>query len=451
MKTLICGGAVCLDAGFVNCDVLLSEGKIERIGENLTFDSNVIRVDATGLWVIPGLIDFHVHMDDRIGGVPLADTYHSGSMAAVLSGITTLIGFVTQSPERSLSTCIAEAEQKVNYRSFCDAAFHLTPTHFADSDWDEIGRLVKAGYRTFKFYTTYREAGLYQDYDSLRRILTRLSALGARVLIHAEDQNRLDEIAASLSLLPEAYSHAWLRLPEIERIAIERVIQFGRETGAAVHIVHVSTPEGAERIGNARTDFEITCETAPHYLLFTEEQLRGADGHRYLCTPPLRSPESRAALTKQAASGVFDIFATDHAAFSREDKDRYRASFGKVPSGLAGVGALFPLLYKMLVLKHNVPMHELVQRLSANPAKLAGLFPRKGTIRVGADADLLLLNPNGSPRPVRSSLADCYEPYVNHTTTLDFRYVFLRGEVVVKDNRITKPDRPTGRHIRAVE
>lgn len=444
MNTLIRGGQVCLDAGIEVCDVLFKDSKIVRIGKDLKVDTDCSVYDARDCYVLPGMIDFHVHMDDRIGGFELADSYHSGSQAAVLAGITTLIGFVTQDREHRLSECIQIAAHKVRGQCYCDVAFHLTPTRFGNDDWRDIWNLLEAGYHTFKFYTTYREAGLYQSYSELQEILTQIQGNGVRVLVHAEDQNVLDDAAQSYTGASEAFTHTKLRPPEAEVQAIAKLIELSRETDVPLHIVHVSTAEGARLIQEARADTQLSCETAPQYLWLNEDYLNGEHGHRYLCTPPLRSEANRERMEALAVDGNFDIFATDHCAFTRQDKDANRSDYAGVPNGLAGTGALFPLMYELLVEKHGCSLCEVVKRLAKIPAQLAGLFPDKGTIRVGADADLVILKTNGEPRAIRSSLVDCYETYPSHTTTLDVRGVFVRGKQVVDDNRLIDTESPSG-------
>jgi len=147
---------------------------------------------------------------------------------------------------------------------------------------------------------------------------------------------------------------------------------------------------------------------------------------------------------------MFDIYATDHCAFTRHDKDLYRSDFLKVPNGLAGTGALFPLLYELLTVKHSMPLHDIIKHLSATPAHLAGLFPDKGTIRVGADADLMILTLNGHAREIHSSYADCYEPYSENKTTLDFKKVFVGGKLTVSHNELVSPDAPAGKVLGAI-
>jgi dihydropyrimidinase len=279
--------------------------------------------------------------------------------------------------------------------------------------------------------------------------MKRMFFLGMRLLIHAEDQPTLDKAAEKTSDMIGPFSHTELRPPEAEVHAIERIIELARETGCQVHIVHVSTAEGAELIRNSKMNAQISCETSPQYLCLNDRRLLDKNGHRYLCTPPLRSELNRARMEALALEGAFDIFATDHCAFSCHDMDLHRDDFRKVPSGLGGVGALFPLIYNLFAEKHSCSLPTIVKHLSTRPAQLAGLFPDKGTIRVGADADLVVLDLKGSSREIKSSYSDCFETYPNSYTTLDFRYVTLRGNPVVVDNRLANPASPSGKSLGA--
>jgi dihydropyrimidinase len=446
MSTLITGGTVYLDDGPAQVDVLIEGEHIVAIGHGLQTPHAEV-LPANGLAVLPGMIDFHVHMDDLIGGVPLADSYRTGSQAATLTGITTLIGFVTQSAEHSLSQDVHIASDKVNNQSFCDVGFHLTPTRFAEHDWGDIEDLIARGFRTFKFYTTYKRAGLYQSYESLRTLFARLSTLNVRILVHCEDEDILQRAEAFITNFSSAISHARRRPPEAEVTAIEKIIALAEATNAKAHIVHVSTAEGTRTIQRAAVKGGVTCETAPHYLLLNDDLLAAPNGHRWICSPPLRSEMNRAHMEDLAAGGAFDIFATDHCAFMRTDKDARKDDVRNIPNGIPGVGTLVPLMHELLCIKHGKTLDELRIRLSRNPAQLAGLYPRKGTIQVGADADLVLLAENGSPRTIRASLSDVWDPYAGRTTTLDVRHVFLRGREVVHNNRLTDADHPRGKAL----
>ena len=401
-------------------------------------------VDAAGLHVLPGMIDVHVHVDDVIAGRELADTFPTASELAVRTGVTTLAGFATQRAGETMAGALARCRARVEGRSRCDVAFHLTPTVWP-WDWAEVERLVAAGSTTFKLYTTYREAGLYTDYERLGEVMTRLAALGARLMVHCEDDSELAAVDPSGLDLADPRSHAALRAERAEVAAVERVIELASRTSCAVHVVHVSTADALARIAAARSRARVTCETAPQYLRLSEAALAGPNGHRFICTPPLRPETTRVRLEADAAAGSFDVFATDHCAFTRSDKDAHRGDVRAVPSGLAGIGALVPTVFELVVKRHHRPLGEMALRLSANPAKLLGVYPRKGAIAVGSDADLVVVDPNGPPQPIVSTLADAWETYPGRTTTLQVRRVLQRGRTVVEDGATVDLRRPGGR------
>jgi dihydropyrimidinase len=441
-RRLIQGGTVVTESGAAHLDVRIVGESVAGVGR-LSPEPGEAVLDATGLFVLPGMLDAHVHVDDRIGEFGLADTFATASEIAVRTGVTTLAGFVTQGSAETLSEAVARCVARGAGHSHCDFTFHVTPTGWP-WDWGEIATLLKRGFSTFKVYTTYREAGLFTDYGRLGEVMAGLAALGARLLVHCEDDRMLADAGASRIDPRDARSHAVLRPERAEVVAIGKVLEIAARAGCQLHIVHVSTVEGANAINEARRRCLVSCETAPHYLLLDETALAGNDGHRFLCTPPLRPSATREELNATAATGAFDLFATDHCAFTKADKDRHRDDIRDVPKGLAGIGALVPLMFELLVKRHGLPLAELATRLAANPARLMGLFPHKGTIAVGSDADLVILDPAGPERPVVSSLTDCYESYTGRTTTLDVRHVFVRGLPVVEANALIPNTRPNG-------
>jgi len=442
---LIRGGTVWTPEGARRVDVRVRGESIADVGD-LTPAPRETVIDATGLHVLPGMIDVHVHVDDTIGGRDLADTFATASELAVRTGITTVGGFVTQRRGETLTEAVARCRARVLGRSHCDVAFHLTPTVWP-WDWDEVGGLVSGGFTTFKVYTTYREAGLYADYRRLGDVMRRLASLGARLLVHCEDDGLLAAVDSSVLDLSDPRTHAALRPERAEVVAVERLLELAARTGCGVHVVHVSAADSLARIAAARAGASVTCETAPHYLRLSETALAGGHGHRYLCTPPLRPEATRVRLEADAAAGSFDLFATDHCAFTRADKDARLDDIRAVPSGLAGIGALVAVLFELLVKRHRRPLGELALRLAANPARLLGAYPRKGAIAVGSDADLAVVDPNGPPQAVTSTLADAYETYPGRTTTLNVRRVLVRGRVVVEDGSLADARRPAGRTL----
>lgn len=442
MRTLIKNGTVYLEDSSRITDVLVEDGVIASLEKTDYTIDNCQVIDAKDLHVLPGLIDIHTHLDDAIGKYQLADSWTSGSGIAVINGLTTLCTFITQQPGRPLQDSVERALEKAENKAYCDHTFHLTPVSFGKSDWAYIEKLLGERFRTFKFYTTYREAGLFLDYGKLRDVMTRIKNMGAKALVHCEDDAILTAARSKIADPTKAFSHALSRPPEAEREGIKRVLDIVEKTKCPCHIVHVSTAEGAKLISQARQDLPVTCETGPQYLFLSDERLKEPDGHRYICSPPLRTESNRIEMQALAQNGAFDVYATDHCAFVRKDKDENRSDFTRVPSGLAGVGALVPLIYE---LHHD--LQALARHLALNPAKVAGLYPRKGVIRKGADADLVIFDVLGEERPLRSSLSDVYESYPGKTTRLEIKQELLRGEILIENGRLKDREKFTGKRI----
>jgi len=304
-----------------------------------------------------------------------------------------------------------------------------------------VAALVARGFATVKLYTTYREAGLHSSYERLAEVMPRLAGLGATLLVHCEDDASLLDPEAEGADLADPYSHARLRPEAAEVEAVRRVVELSERTGCPTHVVHVSTADAAELVANARArGIPVSCETTPHYLLLESSCLGDPDGSRVLCTPPLRNETTRQRLEALAVAGAFDLLATDHCAFTKKDKDGWSGSdFRVLPCGIAGVGALAPLAFELLVRRHGRPLSELVRLLAAGPARLLDTYPRKGVVAVGSDADLAIVDPEGPPRPIRSTFADAWETWPGRTTTWTPRYVLrsgLRCEIGSSESRV---------------
>jgi len=242
-------------------------------------------------------------------------------------------------------------------------------------------------------------------------------------------------------------AHARSRPPQSEILAVREVLHRAERQNVAVHIVHVSTPAALELIQEARQSVRVTCETCPQYLFLDESWLRREDGHRWICSPPLRTVPMRDTLVNMAREGAVDLFATDHCAFDREDKDRYCNSVKEVPNGLAGIGALPHLVFALLAQHGDDAVIEMVRRLSEQPARLMGVFPRKGSLQPGADADLCICRTLNSGQQVQSSMGNVHEPYPGLQKTLQFDRVYLQGAEIVRDGRLLNPGERRGKML----
>lgn len=443
MKTCIYNGTVVFRDHLEQIDLLIENERITALGSQNALPEADTCIDASDCYIFPGFIDIHTHLDDMIANKYLADTYKSGSQIALLNGITTFCSFITQKPDETLATAIEAAKSKALGNSYCDYMWHLTPTRFGAMDWEEIENCINNGFNSFKFYTTYRKAGLYTTYDDLENRIKLLNLKGCVALIHCEDDALLEKARQGEHVWQDPLTHSRIRPMEAEVTAIKKIIEISRRTGARIHIVHVSTPEGIELI-QAATDVQATCETCPQYLFLDESYLARQDGHRWICSPPLRSHEQRKKLCSQAQNGDINMLATDHCAFRKTDKDDCNSDVRQAKSGLAGLGALPHLCFKLFQMEKNEKaMVRIANMLSTSPAKFIGQYPRKGAIRKGSDADLTVINPAGPEKSIVSSLADTYETYPELKTTIEIKYVFLRGQLVVK-NGLLQTREPMG-------
>jgi dihydropyrimidinase len=317
----------------------------------------------------PGVCDFHVHVGEKIGGYDLRDDFSDLDRIAQKRGIAAIGAFVTDEESLPLAEKLrrmrGDAEEHFSGQVF----WHLTPVK---TTAEELIPLLGPDC-DLKLYTTYKDAGIYSSYEEIGRWMEELSGLKTRILVHCEDDATIEKASAEHPF-NTPFAHT-LRRPEIaEKIAVERILDLAVKHGHPVHIVHVSTPGAALLIAQAKADFSgITCETAPHYLLYNEDRLKGKNAHRWLCTPPYRSERSRGMLVELLQDGVFDIIASDHCAFTVEDKDRFKATPEKVPCGISGLDSLFASCYHKLVQQGAISLERLVGLSCLRPAELMGL------------------------------------------------------------------------------
>lgn len=426
MKKVLHGGLVWQDTGFAKLDLVTENGVIIQVGEKLFFPEAEI-IDCRDSFLLPAVCDAHVHIGEKVCGLNLADDWQSLSKLAEKCGTAAIGAFLTEASssedeEKILSMQYEEAKEKAQ-KEFCGKVhWHFTPKN---SEVKDILPLLENNC-DLKFYTTYKENGLYRSYEEIERWMEELSDLQPTIFVHCED----DKIIAKYSEA-NPFHHPFgctLRRPESAEIkAVERILDLAVKHNYPVHIVHVSSPKSVLLINEARTSAPVTCETAPQYLLLNDSYLQRSDGHRWLCTPPLRSENSRGLLVELLQDGLIDVVATDHCPFTKEDKDRYKDNLEQVPSGLAGMGVTFPLLYEQLVHPDIITLDSLIALLSINPARLLNIYPSFGSLGKGSKADIIILKrePASKPIPVIPSFANTYNPWQDFTHHADF--TFFRG------------------------
>lgn len=423
-------------------DLLLENGRVAQVGESLT-DPAAEVIDAAGRLVFPGFIDAHTHMDLPVCGTVTADDFASGTAAAILGGTTCLVDFATQEAGETLAQGLSNWHRKADGRSSCDYAFHMAISQWRPDVREELPDMIREGVTSFKVYLTY--GNMVSDRE-LYEVLLALKPLGSIVGVHCENDGIIQATAALLKgqgvTGPEGHPRS--RPDEAEAEAIHRLLTVARLVDVPVVVVHLSTEKGLEEIRRARAGGQkVYVETCPQYLLLDDSLYSQPDfrGARYVCSPPLRKRRDQEALWGALAAGEIDTVSTDHCSFTLAQKDAGRGDFSKIPGGMPGVEERVALLYTYGVETGRLSLTELVRRLAANPARLYGMYPRKGALLPGSDADVVLWDPKAETTIARSNRHSAcdYAPYEGWRLKGRAETVLLRGQRVVENGELCRP------------
>jgi dihydropyrimidinase len=396
---LLRGGTITSDGRSFPGDILVTGGKIVAVGESLAATAGGARViDASGCLVFPGGVDPHVHLELETPEGISSDDFSSGSRAALAGGTTTIIDFVTPRRNESLPTALA-ARRAAAQNSACDYGLHLSVTGWSDQTLPELEECCRgAGIGSVKAYLAYKETIGLDDGEFLA-LLDAARKLNFLTLVHAESGDMVSYLQRQLMAAGKtsAGSHPLSRPPEVEGDSVQRALLMARLAGVPLYVVHVSTRQGIDAVAAARRRGQAAiAETCPQYLLLDEDRYQGepSSAALHVMSPPLRQREHQAALWEALASGVAQAVGSDHCPFSLDDKRRHAADdFTRVPGGTGGVEYRLPLLYSFGVRTGKISLARFVDLVATRPAKLFGLYPRKGAIRAGSDADLVVWDP----------------------------------------------------------
>ena len=444
-RTLIRGGTVVTASDTFTADVWIEDGTITglvAVGTAQTAPADHL-IEAGGCYVIPGGIDAHTHMDLPFGGTTASDDFATGTIAAAHGGTTTILDFAIQqkggSMRAGLDTWYAKAEGK----AAIDYGFHLIMTEANQSALEEMGSLVQEGITSFKMFMAYPGVFLVDDQQIFRAML-RAGELGALITMHAEIGLPIDVLVRrALDAGHTAPVYHALTRPEVaEATGTERAIALAEMAKVPVYMVHLSAQRALERVMEARDrGLPAYAETCPQYLFLSEDDLRGKDGDEwqgagYVCTPPLRPAHHHEHLWRGLRNYDLQCVATDHCPFCMKDqKELGRGDFSKIPNGMPGVETRLHLLWEG-VRAGRISMNRFVEITATAPAKIFGLYPRKGTIAVGADADIVVWDPAREKILGKDTLhmrVD-YSPFEGRKVVGTPAAVLSRGELIVKDD-----------------
>jgi len=409
MRTLIKNGTLVTAAESYPADLLLADGQIVLMGQDLPADGAEV-VDARGKFVLPGAIDVHTHLELPFGGTVASDDFYTGHKAAAFGGTTTHIDFVIQDKGETLHQAVERWHRRSDPKAVIDYGYHMAITDLTPAVMDEIPSMAAEGITTLKLFMAYK--GLFQIDDStLFKTLMKAAEAGMMVMVHAENGDVIDVLVkdalAKGHRTPEW--HALTRPPWAEAEATMRATALAGIAGAPLYVVHVTNGLAVDQIAYGRArGLSVMGETCTQYLFFTIDNLRQPDGSKWVCSPPMRTQADNAALWQALANNSLQAVSTDHCPFFFDGtqpieyeghpiaipgKELGKDSFEKIPNGVPGIEDRMPILWTYGVGQGRFSLNRLVEIACTNPAKIFGLYPRKGTLAVGADADVVIWDP----------------------------------------------------------
>lgn len=437
MKTLIRNGRIVTAQDDYHADVLIEHESIAAIGRNLTVQADAV-FDASGLLVLPGGIDVHTHLDMPFGGTVSSDDFETGTRAAAFGGTTTLIDFAMQTKGQSMRTALDTWFAKADGRAAIDYSFHMVVTDLPDAKIEEMNSLIRDGVTSFKLFMAYPGVLMVDD-ATIFKAMRAASRSGGLICMHAENGSVIDlivqEALAQGKTAPKY--HALTRPTAAEAEAVGRAVALAEMADAPVYIVHLSSAAALEKVREARErGIPVYAETCPQYLFLSIEDYDrpGFEGAKYVFTPPLREKWNQEELWKGLANDHLQVISTDHCPFCfKEQKELGKNDFTKIPNGGPGIENRLSLVYNGGVKTGKITLNRFVELVSTAPAKMFGLYPKKGTIAVGSDADLVLFDPKAETTISASThhMRIDYSLYEGWRVCGSARKVFSRGKLIV--------------------
>ncbi|MCP4542478.1 MAG: dihydropyrimidinase [Chloroflexi bacterium] len=434
---LIQNGMLVTSDDVIKADLLVHGERIQAIGLGLSAANDTTVIDAAGCYVLPGIIDAHTHIYLDTGIYRTADDWFAGSCTAACGGVTTVVDFATQFRGQGLREAV-EARMEEARDSVIDYGFHVMVTDLPPEREGELADLVEMGVPSVKFYTTYRP-NYYADDATILRLMTACADLGIVPLVHCENDALVTaQTGALLSAGETGWRYHGRSRPAVaEQEAVQRVLFLAEVAGCPVHVCHCSSAHSVAQVVDARDNGQIvTCETCPQYLLLDNAVYDGPEPWRYILQPPLRDPDELDRLWALVEGGAVDMIVTDHCDYTMAQKTA-QDSFAQTPGGLPGMETLLPLTYTYGVTKGRVTLPHLVELLSVNPARLWGLWPRKGSLLPGSDADIVIYDP-GPEQTIRAENLHSvggYTPFEGMSVQGQIRVTISRGRIIYRENQ----------------
>ncbi len=453
MSTIIKAGTVITESDCFEADLVMDRGRIAAVGSNFHPRKGTDIVNARGMYVMPGAIDAHVHLQLPFCGTVSSDDFENGTKAAACGGVTTVIDYAIQAKGRPVMEAVANRRAEADGRVCVDYSLHAGITDWSDASRRDLARLVNAGIPTVKMFMIYKDQGWMADDYMLYSALEETARTGSMIEVHAESVFVLDGLIrrhlGSRRKLG-AWGHALTRPDFVEVEAVQRAVTWAGVTGGRLYIVHISAGGSADVIkAGQERGVHVYGETCPQYLLLDDSVFRRRDGHLYATCPQIKTKADSERLWRGLANGEISLIATDTCTFTKGQKAMWGGDFTKIPFGMPGVETMLPLMHSFGPAKGRFSLNRLVQLVSSNPARIHGLYPRKGTLSIGADADVVVFDPRRKVvvTPGRLQTNCDWSPYHGWTLSGYPAMTFSRGRLVARNGKFTG-ERGWGRFVK---
>ncbi|MFH1415626.1 MAG: dihydropyrimidinase [Elusimicrobiota bacterium] len=450
-KILIKGSRLVTEDGIQPADLLVTGGKIEKIAPVIDNPDDAIEIIAENMYTMPGIIDPHVHLELPAYGTVSSDDFHSGSCAAAAGGVTTIIDFAIPKEGQTMIDRITEKKASADSKSVIDFSFHAQINGWDEKTKTDMERTVEEGVSSFKIFMPATEGWGVGD-SGLYEALRQSAVIKSLVMVHAENsqlaryftEKLVSQGKTSISDYPGA------RPDFIEKEALLRASLLAEEAGAPVYICHISTGKAMLAVRELkRKGNNIYAETCPHYLLLSDDCYNRDDGFLFACCPPIRKKQDNYELWRGVLEGNIDVIGTDHCPFMRSQKEVNSGDFRRIPFGLPGVETSLSLMFSEGVTKRDVRIESLSGMMSTAPAKIFGFYPEKGTLREGSEADIVIIDPEGTSRiSSAETYSNCdWSPYEETETAGSVNTTISRGEIIFREGALTA-EKGRGRFIK---
>lgn len=452
-KILLKNAKVVDDKGIRKSDLVIEDEKIAAEEKRGFFEEDEQKgefkvIDLDGKYLFPGIIDAHTHYSLHSRGTVTADDFYQGSIAAAAGGVTTVVDYIDFPEDGDFKRSVADRKKEAQ-DSIIDYNFHQVVQEFNSKISENLADLKKLGLASIKLFTTYKDVGYMIERDKWSELFKRLKEIEILPQVHAEDDALIQDLQAVYSKrnLIEPRYHPAIRPAAAEALAVKDMGEEAQKADIPLYIVHLSSAEGLEAVRELRAKkAQIYTETAPHYLMLDNSYLKREDSQLFLMTPPLRNKYDNQILWEGISQNEFQVVATDHCAFNQNQKMQSNSSLDILP-GIPGTETLLPLIYSSGVRNNRITIREMVELLSINPAKIFGLYPEKGSLEPGTDADLTIFDPNIEKKLTAENLHSAaeYSPYHDFTVKGYPVMTFRRGELIF-DNKL-RAERGSGKFI----